>query len=313
MKKRSSHITRFTLNKQALDMARIAFLTMDSLADFVSYDQLVVDQLRESGVSVDEISWRAPGVDWNRYLLVVIRSPWDYQQDPVAFLQVLDRIQHSQTVLLNSLDVVRWNIRKYYLRDLEQQGVRIVPTLWLESPGPADLDGAFDRLQTDELVGKPLIGANADHAWRLHRSTPRAEFDSAVSAWRGTTALIQPFVPSILDIGEFSLIYFEGRFSHAIRKIPASGDFRVQEEHGGQIEACSAAADLLELAEACLRAVPERLLYARIDLVRLPNGQPAVMEAELIEPSLYLAFDADSPARFAAAIQRRIAVLSDQS
>jgi glutathione synthase/RimK-type ligase-like ATP-grasp enzyme len=294
-------------------MAHIAFLTMDSLADFVSYDQLVVDLLRESGVTVDEVSWRARGVDWNQYSLVVIRSPWDYQQDPEAFLEVLHGIQQSQAVLLNSLDVVRRNIRKYYLRELEEQGVRIVPTLWLDSPRTEDLAAAFDRLQTDELVGKPLIGANADHVYRLRRNAPRVEIDHAVAAWRGTTALIQPFVPSIPDIGEFSLIYFDGSFSHAIRKIPRSGDFRVQEEHGGQIESCDVTADLLELADACLQTVHERLLYARIDLVRLPDGRPAVMEAELIEPSLYLAFDSRSPARFAAAIQRRITELRERS
>ncbi len=289
-------------------MTRIAFLTMDSLADFVSYDQLVVDLLRQSGVTVDEVSWRSRSVNWDQYALVVIRSPWDYQQAPEAFLQVLEQIQQSQAMLLNSLNVVRWNIRKHYLRELEQQGVRIVPTLWLESPTSEEIDAAFDRLQTDELVGKPLIGANADHAWRLHRSSPRRDFDQAVAAWHGTTALIQPFVPSILDLGEFSLIYFDGSFSHAIRKIPRSGDFRVQEEHGGRIEACVPAADLLTLAEACLQSVAERLLYARVDIVRLPGGLPAVMEVELIEPSLYLAFDDASPARFAAAIQRRIPV-----
>jgi glutathione synthase/RimK-type ligase-like ATP-grasp enzyme len=287
-------------------MDRIAFLTMDSLADFVSYDQLVVDLLRQSDVIVDEVSWRAESVNWNQYSLVVIRSPWDYQQAPLAFLQVLEQIQQSNAVLLNSLDVVRWNIRKHYLRELDQKGVRIVPTLWLPSPSVDQLTVAFEQLQTDEIVGKPLIGANADHAFRLHSTSPRTEFERAEAAWRNTTALVQPFVPSILDTGEFSLIYFDNQFSHAIRKVPRSGDFRVQEEHGGRIESCHPDADLLELASACLQCVPECLLYARVDMVRLPNGLPAIMELELIEPSLYLAFDFDSPSRFAAAIGRRL-------
>lgn len=287
-------------------MNRIAFLTMDSLADFVSYDQLVVDLLRQSDVSVDEISWRAENVNWNQYSLVVIRSPWDYQQAPLAFLQVLEQIHQSNAVLLNSLDVVHWNIRKHYLRELEQKGVRIVPTLWLPSPSVEQLATAFDQLQTEEIVGKPLIGANADHAFRLHRTAPQAEFERAQAAWHNTTALVQPFVPSILENGEFSLIYFDNQFSHAIRKVPRSGDFRVQEEHGGRIESCQPDADLLALASACLQCLPECLLYARVDIVRLPDGLPAIMELELIEPSLYLAFDADSPARFAAAIGRRL-------
>jgi len=287
-------------------MNRIAFLTMDSLADFVSYDQLVVDLLRQSDVTVDEISWRAENVDWNQYSLVVIRSPWDYQQAPLAFLQALEQIHQSNAVLLNSLEVVHWNIRKHYLRELEQKGVRIVPTLWLQSPSVEQLTAAFDTLQTEEIVGKPLIGANADHAFRLPRTAPQTNFERAHAAWNNTTALIQPFVPSILDTGEFSLIYFDNQFSHAIRKVPRSSDFRVQEEHGGRIESCQPDPDLLELASTCLQCLPECLLYARVDIVRLPNGLPAIMELELIEPSLYLAFDANSPARFATAIGRRL-------
>lgn len=287
-------------------MSRIAFLTMDSLADFVSYDQLVLDLLRESGVIVDEVSWRSRGVCWDDYELVVIRSPWDYQQHAEAFLQVLETIECSQATLLNPLSIVRWNIRKHYLRELEQQGISIVPTIWLDSPRVSQLRNAFDQLGSDELVGKPLIGANADHAHRLFRGSEEAALSEAAAAWAGTTALVQPFVPSIQSDGEFSLIWFEGQFSHAVLKVPKAGDFRVQEEHGGNISSCDPPSDVLELAAECHEVLAERLLYSRVDIVRLPDGRPAVMEMELIEPSLYLGFDTGAPERFAESIRRRL-------
>jgi glutathione synthase/RimK-type ligase-like ATP-grasp enzyme len=287
-------------------MSRIAFLTMDSLADFVSYDQLVLDLLRESGVFVDEVSWRSRSVCWDDYELVVIRSPWDYQQDAEAFLQVLENIERSRATLLNPLSIVRWNIRKHYLRELEQQGISIVPTIWLESPQVSELHDAFEQLGCDELVGKPLVGANADHAHRLSRSSQEAALVEAAAAWAQTTALVQPFVPSIQSEGELSLIWFEGQFSHAVRKVPKAGDFRVQEEHGGNISRCDPPPDVLQLAADCHRVLAERLLYSRVDIVRLPNGRPAVMEMELIEPSLYLAFDAAAPQIFARSIRERL-------
>lgn len=288
-------------------MSRIAFLTMDSLADFVSYDQLVLDLLRESEVIVDEVSWRSKSVCWDDYELVVIRSPWDYQQNAEAFLEVLQTIDRSQATLLNPLPVVRWNIRKYYLRELEQRGISIVPTLWLDSPTVVQLRNAFTQLASDELVGKPLVGANADHAHRLFRDSSESVLEKAAAAWTGTTALVQPFVPSIQGDGELSLIWFDGQFSHAVRKVPKAGDFRVQEEHGGNISSCRPPMDMLELAADCHRVLPERLLYSRVDIVRLPNGRPAVMEMELIEPSLYLAFDSGAPRLFADAILLRLA------
>jgi glutathione synthase/RimK-type ligase-like ATP-grasp enzyme len=291
-------------------MSRIAFLTMDSLADFVSYDQLVIDLLHSAAIQVDEVSWRKPRVNWDHYSLVIIRSPWDYQQQPEAFLEVLETIERSRATLLNPLATVRWNIRKHYLRDLEAQGIRIVPTLWMNAPAISQLHQAFDTLQTDELVGKPLIGANADHAWRLHRNAPDSRFAQATAAWATGTALIQPFVPSIQTDGEISLIWFDGQFSHAVRKIPAPGDFRVQEEHGAQITPCHPPADTLQLAADCHRLFPQPLLYSRVDIVRLPSGQPAIMEIELIEPSLYLAFDTQAPAVFAEAIKRRLNIIS---
>lgn len=287
-------------------MPQIAFLTMDSLADFVAYDHLVVEELRQSGVSVQEVSWRHPAPNWSQYAAVVIRSPWDYQSDPQAFLLVLEQIELSSARLLNSLATVRWNIRKSYLRELETAGHTIVPTIWLQSPTAAELAQLPDHWNCAETVVKPIVGANADNAFRLPRNPAPELLQQAVAAFQQTTALAQPFISSVTALGEYSLIFFEGQFSHAVLKTPAAGDFRVQEEHGGIIQAIQPPPEMIACAERSLQSCPQPLLYARVDLVLLPDGQPAIMEIELIEPSLYLSFDPQSATRFATSVVRHL-------
>ncbi len=292
-------------------MPNIAFLSMDDLSAFVSYDSLVIDILEHRGMTVEEVSWRAQSVDWNRYDLVVQRSSWDYQQAPDDYLRVLAEIERSTARLENSLSIAQWNIRKTYLRELQTAGITIVPTEWLHSPSVADLKQSFELLNSDEVVVKPVIGANADDTFWLRRDTPLSVWQAAEQAFDGSrrrdvcpteTALALPFVNSVTTFGEVSLIFFRGQYSHSVLKTPKSGDFRVQEERGGRIESYQPDRTLIEFAQRSLESIPGATLYARTDIVFLADGRPAIMEIELIEPSLYLSFDADAPKRFADAI-----------
>ena len=287
-------------------MSRIAFLTMDSLEGFVSYDYLVRDILQQRGVRVDEVSWRDPHADWDAYDLVVIRSPWDYQQSCSQFLDVLARIDASRANLQNPLKVVRWNVEKTYLRDLQDSGVTIVPTAWLQSPKVADLTNLFQQLKADQVVVKPFIGAGATDTFWLNSDSSPELLQSIEALYQGRLALAQPFIESVLSYGEISLTFFGGEYSHTVLKTPKTGDFRVQEEHGGIIQRIDPAPDVVSFARRSLAAVQADLLYARVDLVFLENQQPAIMELELIEPSLYLSYDEESPERFADAIEARL-------
>lgn len=287
-------------------MSRIAFLTMDSLEGFVSYDYLVRDILRQRGVEVDEVSWRNPQADWDQYKLVVIRSPWDYQASCSQFLDVLARIDASRANLQNPLKVVRWNVEKTYLRDLQDSGVTIVPTAWLQSPKVADLTNLFQQLNADQVVVKPFIGAGATDTFWLNADSSPELFQSIEALYQGRLALAQPFIESVLSYGEISLTFFGGEYSHTVLKTPKTGDFRVQEEHGGIIQRIDPDPEIIAFARRSLAAVQSDLLYARVDLVFLANQQPAIMELELIEPSLYLSYDDESPKRFADAIEDRL-------
>ncbi|MCB2154846.1 hypothetical protein KQI84_08150 [bacterium] len=281
----------------------IAFLTMDSLEGFFTYDKLASDILVERGWRVDDVSWRAE-VDWGQYGYVVIRSPWDYQNAPAEFLEALRRIDASSAQLMNSLEIVEWNLNKAYLLGLREAGVPIVPTIHGRNATMEDLPRLAAELGTEELILKPLFGANADGVFRIPAPFDGAIARAAAKHYAGAEYLAQPFLDSILGEGELSLFYFLSEYSHAIVKRPKSGDFRVQEEHGGVMEPITPTDEMHAASEAALAAIPGETLYARIDLARCPDGGLGVMEVEVIEPSLYFNMDPDSAARFVDAFER---------
>ena len=270
---------------------------MDSLENFFANDTLLFEPLKAKGWLAEEVSWRKPDVDWNDYDVVIIRTAWDYQTDVTAFKACLQNIEASSAQLHNSLSIVEWNISKNYLKELQNQGINIVPTWWFDSFSLVELQNSFKHFDTAEIVIKPLVSANSDHTYRLtsEKLEEQAEYLSTVFAEREFMA--QPFLTGIVEEGEYSLFYFAGHYSHSILKQPAKNDFRVQEEHGGQLSSIQPCKEMLTTARHCLAALPEDVLYARIDLVRHQN-EFAVMEIELIEPSLYFNMDPESPQRF---------------
>jgi len=276
-------------------MRQCCFLSMDSLADYVSDDELAIEPLRELGWNVETVSWRDKTVDWNDFEAVVIRTPWDYQREPEAFLEVLRKIDESEARLENSLEIVEWNFSKLYLRELENNGIKIVPTLWGEGKIDETLFQSWlEHFGTDEIVVKPIVSATAEFTYRLRNFTTEL-----TEIFPKRKYMIQPFMPNIVGEGEFSLFYFGGEYSHTILKTPKPKDFRVQEEHGGIIQPAAPTKKLLDAARKVFEFIEPLPLYARIDFVRDTGGDFALMELELIEPALYFRMDKDAPQRFA--------------
>lgn len=286
-------------------MPLCAFLTMDSLEDFFTYDELLLDPLAEFNWEVEFVSWRAKNIDWSRFDAVIIRSPWDYQDEPNVFLEVLETIDRADTHLENKMELVRWNISKTYLQDMQSKGIPIIPTLW---PGTwKDIDNPdifFEQLRTSEIIIKPVISANADHTYRLKKETMLNKRSELSRIFKNKPFMVQPFLKSIIEEGEFSLFYFGEQYSHAILKKPGEEDFRVQEEHGGSLHSLRPSEKLRSISDATLRHIHPLPLYSRLDFALLDDGSFALMELELIEPSLYFNLDPESPQRFAKVFNR---------
>jgi hypothetical protein len=273
---------------------------MDDLGWYVADDDLAIEPLRVLGLEVFTLSWRQTARKWSEFEAVIIRTPWDYQSSPDQFLTVLGEIE-SQTRLENPLSIVRWNLAKSYLRDMESSGVRIVPSIWPSQYSEKQFEHWRSRLVADELIVKPTVSATAEHTYRL------AKYDCSLEpVFENRAFLVQPFIPNIIAEGEYSLFYFNGRYSHAINKSPKTNDFRVQEEHGGIITLIQPDDELLGAGDESIGKIEQDLLYARADFVRDNDGKLCLMELELIEPALYLRMDADAPQRFARAIHERL-------
>ncbi len=285
-----------------------AFLTMEDERSFVTDYRPGIAPLESLGWHVDCVPWRRSGVEWDRYDAVYIGAPWDYTEDPRYFLHVLKTIDASRATLVNPLALVYWNLDKRYLQDLERQGADIVPSLWYEQWDPAIPGKGFHEFKTERLVIKPRVGANALDTFVLERPLDTRLADRLVHVFAGRPLLVQPFIESITRAGEYSLFYLGGELSHAIRKLPKAGDFRVQEEHGAAILAAAPDDGLSAAGDRVLSLVAPAPVYARADFVCGADGRWLLMELELVEPSLYLRMHPEAPARFARAFDAYVRV-----
>lgn len=273
---------------------RIAILTSDTLPaflaashgpieDYLDEDALLAEALSGLGATVESVPWRREGVGWQDYAAVVIRSTWDYIDDPNRFLEVLTDITRA-TRLVNPFETVAWNCDKRYLLDLRQRGAPVVPTRIVR--GGEDLDRTTNDLggASEGYIVKPAVGVGAFETVRV---TDLAEAQATLAAKPpGRRYLLQPFVPAIRQEGEWAFIYLGGSLRYAVLKEAAEADFRVQEEYGGRWTVRTPSPDDVAAAETVMRALPVAAIYARVDMARLPGGSLALMELEAIEPSL---------------------------
>jgi len=266
--------------------------------------------LRDAGADVTIAEWDRPH-DWQRFDIALLRSTWDYPQRLAEFLEWAEAVSRTSQ-LLNPLPLVKWSSDKHYLRDLAKEKVPTVLTTFVEPGERPDRRIAELLSQPDvaEFVVKPAVGAGSRDAQRFGREDQQ---DAVRHATRmldeKRSVLLQPYLNRVDELGETSLIYFEGEFSHAIRKGPL-----LRRKAGPTTELfaketiTARAPDAAELSVGAraLQAVPYQApVYARVDLIRDQQGEPVVLELELIEPSLFFPLAVGSAERFAAALMRR--------
>lgn len=236
-----------------------------------------------AGLELSVLDWRAPLEGFAGIEVVLLGTAWDYQDHADAFLTKLNALASQGKLVCNPPDLVRWNADKRYLSALAESGAPTVRTLWHRDASREEVLRAMDHFETDRLVVKRQVGAGGLGQHSFSRDNLPDE------SWTmGQPAMIQPFLPAILEEGEYSFMFIDGAFSHGVQKLPAKGEYRIQSLFGGTEADFNPSPDDLAKAQTVLDAVPfPTPLYARIDMVRLPSGELAVMEAEMIEPYLY--------------------------
>lgn len=282
---------------------RVALVTAkgDAGADHDEDLPLITDSLTEVGIHVETVAWDDADVRWDDFDIAIIRSTWDYCDRVDEFRSWAVRTgQRSR--LYNSADVVAWNSEKTYLRDLDRAGVRIVPTRFYE-PGTEFIEPAGD------YVVKPAVGAGAKDAARYGAGEPGDPVAHVRSLHdRGSAVLVQPYLRSVDEHGERALVLIRGRFSHAMKKGPVltsgSGidDRRQAHPDIARYEPDRSEVELAEHAISVAPASAGSLLYARADVVTGEDGEPCVMELELIEPNLFFKHEPKALGGFATAV-----------
>lgn len=266
--------------------------------------------LGDRGIITEVVDWDNASIDWSRYSMAIVRSPWDYHRRYPEFLTWLDAVS-AVTTLQNPADIIRWNTNKEYLDELVDAKIGIVPTTFVRSA--QDLvtitnEGMLER----DIVVKPTISAGSNNTERHEESPVKAAAHLGFLLDAGFIAMVQPYQRFIDERGETGMVYFNGQLSHSFRKgaILATGEniknglFTVED-----IAPRTASAQERELGKAVMTFVKKKWgeypLYARVDVVRGSAGVPVVMELELAEPSFFLQVDHEAPSRFASAVLAR--------
>jgi hypothetical protein len=264
-------------------------------------DELLAAHIRDHGATVEALAWDDIVPADLGDAVVCLRSTWDYHKRSDEFRAWIGALRAHRARVVNPAATVLWNMDKEYLGWLEAHGIAIPATRWIAPGESFDLPALLAIAGWDRAVLKPRISATA---YGTHLVTAGSVLGTGErKALERSGALLQAFVPEIQSAGETSLIFVDGCFSHAVRKLPSPGDFRVQHEFGGTVGPVDAGDALRDFGARVLATTPHEWTYARVDVVDTARG-PLLMELELIEPDLFLTSGADAAARLATALLR---------
>lgn len=248
-------------------------------------DELLGDALADLGYKYKRASWRDSSIDWENAEYVLIRTTWDYFDYLNEFNQWLQRLPSK--ACMNPKELISWNTDKHYLLDLAQKGIQIIPSTIIPKQQPYPLSQWATELKHEQIVVKPTIAGAARLTFRLEEKQIEAFNPEFAKMNAQEDFILQPFVPSVTNFGELSLMVLGGKCTHAVQKKVKEGDFRVQDDFGGTVHHFTLTADLVELAEMVINLIQPKPLYGRVDILRNDTDQWMVSEVELIEPELW--------------------------
>ena len=286
---------------------RIALATCSNLPDWEVDDKPLHAAMVERGVDLVHPDWRDGEFDWGRCDACLIRTTWDYQDHHEAFVAWAAGVA-TQTRLFKPYELIRWNTDKHYLRDLESRGVSTIETVWLETRAQVDLNRVLAERGWDKAFLKPVIGSTARETLRFDATNDGIEqathhLDRLLV---DESMMLQPYLSRVETEGELSVILIDGQVTHCVRKIPVTGDYRVQDDFGASDEPVEMSASDLDLARSIVAEVDWPWLYARVDFLRDPSGRLRLCELEMVEPSLFFRHSPTAAVRLAEALCQRV-------
>lgn len=263
------------------------------VSQIVYEESLIISRLLARGVKCRRVKWNDSQFDWGKCQLALFRSTWDYYEKLPEFLDWLNKTS-AKIELINNRETILWNLNKKYLRDLENKGISVVRTCFFSKGEAVSPQKLFSMVDSQEIIVKPVVSGTAKDTYRLNSTNISALIPTVVDLFRQQEMMLQPFQQSILNDGEISLIVIGGKCTHAIKKTPKSGDFRVQDDHGGKVTPYFPSDEERRFAEVAINNCGYQVMYGRVDVVRSNQGNLAIMELELIEPELFFRFNTKS-------------------
>jgi glutathione synthase/RimK-type ligase-like ATP-grasp enzyme len=284
-------------------VSKVGLVTYRKEPTLTTDDRPLIGELEALGADARAVRWDDEAVDWAQFDALVLRSCWDYHLRQEEFDGWLHAVERARTPLYNPVSVVRWNMHKRYLAHLRSFGVLIPDTVWVDRGSSRRLSEILANTGWADAIVKPAVSASATDTWRVDRGNAVASDATFGALTRRADVLVQRFVPEVTTVGEWSLIFIDGAYSHAAKKRPRAGDFRVQTEHGGSADAATAPPDVVAAATEITRHIPAGWLFTRIDGVQTDRGF-VLMEVECIEPHLFFAFAPESRGALARSVVR---------
>ena len=279
---------------------KIAILTCEKLPDLNPEDQKIIPALAQHNIQATAAIWSDKTINWSEFDYLVFRNTWDYFEKETEFKIWLDQIEKLGIKTLNPIEIIKQNIHKFYLRDMEQQGITILPTVFIDKTDHLNLTELIPS-HWKKAVIKPAFSAGSylTEVFEVSQIPAISEKYKSIAAEK--ELLLQEFMPEIQTLGETSFIFFNKKFSHAVNKKPVDGDFRVQSLFGGKYTLVHPSTEMIQKAQKVVDTFQEELLYARVDGI-LIDDELYLMEIECIEPDLYFNLSENAMERFVAEI-----------
>lgn len=268
-------------------------------------DQLLLKELHQEGLHAKILNWRDDLSNSSSHAYL-FRSTWGYYTQLSEFKKLLSQLSKTSSMVWNSLDLIRWNLSKKYLFELAKAHVPIIPSKKIMLHPEIFLDQLWDDFESDSLVVKPMIGAGSHLIFKIDSHLSPTENMKNLSGLFHREVIVQRFMPSVLQEGEFSLVFIDGEFSHCIQKRPENLDFRCHEKFGASANLSSCPPAALHQARKILKLLPEESLYARIDFIRNDSHHFSLLELELIEPDLFFRLAPSAAQILAQALSKRL-------
>ena len=283
---------------------KIALLTCKDLPNLTLSDQLLIPELAKYNHQATAVIWDDDQINWNDFDLLIFRNTWDYFEKQTQFDNWLQQIEKAKIKTLNALAVINQNKHKFYLQDLQQKGIAIIPTVFIPKTNQLDLQQIVPK-HWKKAVIKPAYSAGSylTKVFDIQDIDPINQEYQPIAAQKDL--LLQEFIPEIQTEGETSFVFFDKQFSHAVNKKPVAGDFRIQSQFGGQYSLAQPTKMLIEKAQKVVDSFDEDLLYARVDGIII-NNKLFLMEIECLEPDLYFSLKPGSTEVFVKAILKLI-------